>query len=1139
MKGLVKKSITFLTLLLSLVMAFVPAFAVNAAQTVSVQVQHKPNIEVVLAAGSSNLDVSNFETDIKAELQSKWGISGDRVKVTAVNFNWKKYDHYYAPTFPTDGTKPDGWPDSLPYYYYKEDIPYDSTYFTDASTTDDSLKYCYDRYKHIYPKDKDILFLGYSSPAFKDFMVYPDSNSGKKLIEFTIEESQIDTHTLEGAGFLFNTGITTDGDGIDRLTGYLVMYDYSNAELDSTGTYWSGKQIKLYKLTNVDVSAFHQEQGSKISDLADNGGGISLLASKDSVSTSTTLNIKIEATKNSLKLYEDSNIIYDTTPADSGIVIADTGSYGFGPLVGYDSHYCSSLTYFTYKNITMTTESVKSFLDVVREPDWQDNTRKFIVNLDDDGVPDFADGQKLAEILYRMINQDISYIGWGLNNTVPGVTPDITNGAQAAKFIAGNNGKGTFINQSPPGPTTYADGISAIADYIKDQVQTPDSADILLNEPYSFVFDPAALTGTWRIDHDPYYPKNDGTASWDNQVLTAFPATFDKSGKYQVNYTDGTTEQTVTDITASWRPVASFTYDPGTKAFTDSSYDPNGTALTPEWKWKEVSDGSWTAGEPVPADFNAPGNYLVQLRVQNAAGTWSIPCALYISNNVNALPIAAFTLPANVLNTATGPSAVTPTNNSYHPAGSGIDEYKWEVYNSSSVKVLNYSVATPVIDFVNQPSDTYSIRLSVRTSGNWSEVFSQSLTVTAPIIFNPNGGTSQSDSASTVVTAAGGDSNYASLEYQWTTSSDFPTDEEPWTSFKSGDTISIHDVTGNYYLHIKAIDELDAEKVTHATSHQFVLGKTVPSGGGGGGGYVSPRVERTFGSDRYETAVAVSRAGWDKADTVVLTRGDEYVDALAGVPLAYKLNAPILLTPTGTLSDAAKLEITRLNASKVIILGGTGAVSEAVAADITKLGLQLERIGGSDRFDTAAKIAGRVSAGRANTAAIANGKNFPDALAVASYAAVKGYPILMVDTGSIPSVTSTAINDLGVKNTIVVGGTGVINQGIFDLLPSGTRIGGIDRYSTALKLADYFVPSLQQVFVATGLDFPDAITGAVLAAKRNSGIVYVPGNLNTQPLVPADILQFIRDKRINKISVLGGPGAINEATVSSLKNLPN
>src|SRR5699024_5330260 len=95
------------------------------------------------------------------------------------------------------------------------------------------------------------------------------------------------------------------------------------------------------------------------------------------------------------------------------------------------------------------------------------------------------------------------------------------------------------------------------------------------------------------------------------------------------------------------------------------------------------------------------------------------------------------------------------------------------------------------------------------------------------------------------------------------------------------------------------------------------------------------KTDRISGGLRFDTAVETSQSGWNTADTVVLARGDEYADALAGVPLAYKLDAPILLTPKDALWEATADEIARLGAGKVVILGGKGAVSPAVEMALT------------------------------------------------------------------------------------------------------------------------------------------------------------------------------------------------------------
>src|SRR5699024_4825261 len=178
--------------------------------------------------------------------------------------------------------------------------------------------------------------------------------------------------------------------------------------------------------------------------------------------------------------------------------------------------------------------------------------------------------------------------------------------------------------------------------------------------------------------------------------------------------------------------------------------------------------------------------------------------------------------------------------------------------------------------------------------------------------------------------------------------------------------------------------------------------------------------ERISGDLRYDTAVETSQAGWADADTVVLARGDEYADALAGVPLAYKLDAPILLTPTKELWDATADEIDRLGADNVVILGGKGAVSTNVEKALTDKGLNVRRIDGSDRFTTAALIAEEVAPDGTEEVAIANGMDFPDALSVASSAAKEGTPILLVKDNWISDKTVDTINALGAEQAQVV-----------------------------------------------------------------------------------------------------------------------
>ena len=283
---------------------------------------------------------------------------------------------------------------------------------------------------------------------------------------------------------------------------------------------------------------------------------------------------------------------------------------------------------------------------------------------------------------------------------------------------------------------------------------------------------------------------------------------------------------------------------------------------------------------------------------------------------------------------------------------------------------------------------------------------------------------------------------------------------------------------------------------------------------------------RIYGSNRFETAVEISKTGWTSSDTVILARSDDFPDALAGTPLAYHYNAPILLTPTASLNATTKAEIQRLNAKNVIILGGNAAVSQAVQVQLENMGLTTKRIGGSNRYDTAALIAAELPA--FDTAVVAYGENYPDALAIGPYAARNGYPILLTRTNSIPDFTSSAL--VGVDKTIVVGGTGVISDSVKNHLPSADRIFGANRYETAAAIVDELYPTVEKAYVATGLNFADALTGSALAAKENAPIILVRSNQ-----VPQAIKDLINKKNISNFVILGGHSVISNDVIPDLR----
>ncbi|ALS76467.1 hypothetical protein AUC31_15215 [Planococcus rifietoensis] len=274
--------------------------------------------------------------------------------------------------------------------------------------------------------------------------------------------------------------------------------------------------------------------------------------------------------------------------------------------------------------------------------------------------------------------------------------------------------------------------------------------------------------------------------------------------------------------------------------------------------------------------------------------------------------------------------------------------------------------------------------------------------------------------------------------------------------------------------------------------------------------------DRIAGSDRYLTAIAISQQGWDASDTVVLATSRNFPDALAGGPLAFQEDAPILLTRPDRLGIETEKEIERLGAEKVILLGSTGAISANVEAELRSMDLTIDRIGGDTRFETATLIAEELES---DSAVVANGLNFPDVLSASPYAAKNGVPILLTREDRLPAETEQALDDY--SSTHVIGETGVVSEDVFNELPDPTRYGGETRYETGAEIATRLMTGTERAYIATGRDFPDALTGSVLAAKNDSPIL----------LVRPDEIPQATDKLLpnyDDFTIFGGTGAVSD-----------
>ena len=184
---------------------------------------------------------------------------------------------------------------------------------------------------------------------------------------------------------------------------------------------------------------------------------------------------------------------------------------------------------------------------------------------------------------------------------------------------------------------------------------------------------------------------------------------------------------------------------------------------------------------------------------------------------------------------------------------------------------------------------------------------------------------------------------------------------------------------------------------------------------------------RISGADRYATAIQASVKDFPAAGSaqgVVIARGDLYVDALAGTPLATAKQAALLLTDGSSLTPGVAAEIQRAlgsdTAKTITILGGPDAVSPQVEAQLKALGHPVDRIGGADRYATTLDIA---QASGAKSAVVATGADFADPLVAGVYAAHTKGALLMTDGAKLSLPTARTLLEMpNLSTTTLFGG---------------------------------------------------------------------------------------------------------------------
>lgn len=300
---------------------------------------------------------------------------------------------------------------------------------------------------------------------------------------------------------------------------------------------------------------------------------------------------------------------------------------------------------------------------------------------------------------------------------------------------------------------------------------------------------------------------------------------------------------------------------------------------------------------------------------------------------------------------------------------------------------------------------------------------------------------------------------------------------------------------------------------------------------------------RFAGADRYATSVEVSRRT-DAGTTVFLANGQKFPDALSAGPVVAAERGHLLLTRPNELPSIVAERIAELAPTEIVVVGSEASVSAGVAEHASAIsGASITRIGGANRVETSLRLLDRLESkgGPVSTVWVASGHTFPDALVAASVAGGQRAAVILDHHGTgaaasqawleavRPYVDGRVVNIAGGAPSVSnVDAAGLSTMGAMEV----TRYAGDSRYTTARTINDAFAttPAEPTMLLATGKNFPDALSGAVHAALRGIPMYLTSDTCNAQ--LSQMISTEAAARGIERVIGLGGATTISDASLS-------
>ncbi|WP_209121663.1 cell wall-binding repeat-containing protein [Alkalihalobacillus sp. BA299] len=208
---------------------------------------------------------------------------------------------------------------------------------------------------------------------------------------------------------------------------------------------------------------------------------------------------------------------------------------------------------------------------------------------------------------------------------------------------------------------------------------------------------------------------------------------------------------------------------------------------------------------------------------------------------------------------------------------------------------------------------------------------------------------------------------------------------------------------------------------------------------------------------------------------------------------------------------------------------GNGETQQVKAQQLNAIELS-----GQNRYETSVVISQHGWANGSEAVILGRGDMAIDALTGSVLAKKHQSPLLLTQSDRLPREVEQEIDRLKPKTIYITGGTSAVSSQIENQLKqkgySVVRINGDSRYDTSVEIAKQLNNNEELILTSGSENSPDALSVAPYA-----GLSQIPILFTQKDKLPTSVLQYINDKKINKVTIIGGEAAISNQVLDQLK----